>query len=394
MVFSAVGSILALALAACGSSGGGAGASAGGGGGSSDTGSGGGSGSPLVIAISAPFTGPTADYGTQAKHALQLAEKYYGSTINGHPLKMVTFDDKCTGSGAEVAIKNALAQHPILVDGPACSGGVSAVQKTLQDAGVPEVVGSYLPSLTENGDPIFFRAVPSDAQFAAIMAKFIQKKGYKKVAILHGTASFSDGEGAALDAALKAINLAPVKDISYTDGATDFSGAIESLKSANPDAVFFASYDPDGARACAQMKQLGLNATCLGNESMAYPDSAQAGGDALNGAYDFAPFIPEQLPQFTAAWKKQFGSAPDDESYGLGYVGFAAALQAIKAAGPNPTTAKVGQLLHSKTFNVNLGIGKVKFDAKGNNACATMYIGQTEDGGKTFKLIENDSLKC
>lgn len=375
-----------LALAACSSSGSS--------GGSSDASGSSGSGSPITIAISAPFTGDEADYGTETTNALKLAEKYYGSTINGHPIKMVQFDDKCTGSGAEIAIKNALAANPILIDGPACSGGVQAVQKTIQAAGVPEMVGSYLPSLTANGDTSFFRIVASDAQFARVMAKFIKEKGYKRVAILAGTASFSAGEGQALDAALKQTGVPAVKDISYTDGDTDFSGQIESLKSANPDAVFLASYDPDGARACAQMKQLGLNAHCLSNESMAYADSAHAGGASLNGAYAYAPFLPTQLPQFISAWKQQFHTEPNDESYGLGYVGYAAALQALKAAGPNPTPAKLTQLLHSMTFNINLGIGKVKFNSNGDNGCASMYIGQIEDSGKTFNMVENDSLKC
>lgn len=370
-----------LALAACGSASG------------SNSGSSG-SGSPITIAISAPFTGDEADYGTEATNALKLAEKYYGSTINGHPIKMVQFDDKCTGSGAEIAIRSALADNPILVDGPACSAGVSAVQKTLQAAGVPEMVGAYLPSLTTHGDTTFFRNIASDAQFAQVMTQFIKEKGYKRVAILAGTASFSAGEGQALAAALKQAGLPAVKDISYADGDTDFSGQIESLKSAKPDAVFLASYDPDGARACAQMKQLGLNAECLGNESIAYADSAQAGGAALDGTYAYAPFLPAQLTQFASAWKQAFGTEPNDESYGLGYVGFAAALQAIKAAGPDPTPAKVSQLLHSQTFTVNLGIGKVKYAASGDNACATMSIGQLSDSGKTFNMVKNASLNC
>ncbi|MBO0819821.1 MAG: ABC transporter substrate-binding protein [Nocardiopsaceae bacterium] len=369
-----------LVLAACGSSSGSGGSAA--------------AGSPITIAISAPFTGDTADYGTQATNALKLAEKYYGSTINGHPIKMVQFDDKCTGSGAEIAIRNALAENPVLIDGPACSSGVSAVQKTVQSAGIPQLVGAYLPSLTTHGDTSFFRNVASDAQFAQVMTRFIKEKGYQRVAILAGTASFSAGEGQALAAALKQAGLPAVKDISYTDGDTDFSGQIQSLKSAKPDAVFLASYDPDGARACAQMKQLGLNAQCLGNESIAYADSVQAGGAALNGAYAYAPFLPTELTQFVSAWKQEFGSEPDDESYGLGYVGFAAALQAIKAAGPDPTPAKVSQLLHSRTFTVNLGIGKVRYAASGDNACATMYIGQLSDNGKKFNMVKNESLHC
>lgn len=378
---------LALTLAACGSNSGTKSSS-------NNASGGGGNGSPLTIAISAPFTGPTADYGTEATRALQLAEKYYGSTINGHPIKVVTFDDKCSGSGAEVAIRNALAHNPILIDGPSCSGGVVAVQQTLQQQGIPEIVGSYLPSLTEHGDKSFFRLIASDAQFAKVMANFIKSKGWQHVAILHGTAAFSAGEGTALADALNAVGLAPVKNVAYTDGTSDFSGQIEAIKSASPDAVFFASYDPDGARACKQMKELGLNAQCLGNEAMAYADSAQAGGAALNGAYDWAPYIPAQYPQFESAWQKQFHAAPNDESYGLGYIGFAAALQAIKAAGPNPTPSKVAQLMHTMTFNVNLGIGKVKFDSSGNNACASIYIGQTTNAGQTFKMVANDSLHC
>ena len=99
-------------------------------------------------------------------------------------------------------------------------------------AGIPEIVGAYLPSLTQNGDKSIFRNVASDAQLATIMAQFIKSKGYTRIAILAGTAAFSAGEGVAMNSALTAIGLAPVADISYTDGATDFSGQIEALKAA------------------------------------------------------------------------------------------------------------------------------------------------------------------
>ena len=144
------------------------------------------------------------------------------------------------------------------------------------------------------------------------------------------------------------------------------------------------------------MKQLGLNAECLGNEALTYSDSAQAGGNSLNGAYAFAPYMPSVMPQFVKAWRAKFHAIPNDESYGLGYVGFAVALQAMKAIKGNITPSKLNTMLHTKTFKVNLGVGKVKYLANGDNACATMYVGEIETNttGNNFNLIKNLSLKC
>lgn len=353
-----------------------------------------GSRAPLTIAVIGAFTGTVATYGIQEADGLKFAEKFYGSTINGHPIKIAKFTTKCSGGAAEIAWKSAQADHPIAVLGPSCSGGTEAIQSAVEAAGVPMMNASYLPSLSEHGDKLYFRNSASDATLTRVMAHFIKQKGYKRVAILHGTSAFTAGEGTAMTNALAEVGINPVANVSYTTSATTFSGQIETLKSAKPKAVFFASYDPTGARACAQMRHLGLNAECLGNESMAYPDSAAAGGKVLNGAYDFAPFVPAALPKFSAAWKKQFGVTPTDESYTEGYVGSVALLQAIKDAGKNPTPKRVALMLHKKTFTENFGIGKVRFGSTGDNKCATMYIGMTSNAGKTFKVVQNHTPKC
>ena len=350
--------------------------------------------SPIVIGVVAPFTGSSADDGLQMVRAWALAEKNYGASVNGHPIKLVQFDDAGTSSGAVIGVKNALADHAILINGVGTSGGQVAVQPILEAAGVPVTSGSFLPVLTQVGDKGFFRYVPSSSQLAKITAKFIKGENYTRPAILAGTAAFPAEEGAAVSAALTAVGLPPVADISYTDGATSFTAQIEALKAANPDVVYFASYTPDGATACAQMKQLGLTAECISNSDMTLPSSLAAGGAALDGAYSNTDYVASQFAPFVAAWHKRFNAAPDAVSMVLGYGPDAVVIQALKVIKGTITAAKLTAVLHAKLFNVNLGVGKVKFDRAGDNECAKMYIGEFGASGNRFTMIENKSLSC
>lgn len=385
------GAAAILALGACGSSSSKA-SSTGTAAGSSNSGSSS-SGSPITVAEVVPLSGNVADYGLQADRAWQLAFKTYGSTVNGHSIKIQKYDEKCTPSAAVVAVNQALGSGAVALDGPTCSGDVTATMHLAETQHVPMLTSAYLPSITEQGDAFIWRNQASDAVLNGNLAKFIKSKGFSRVAILHGSSGFSAGEGQTMADGLKAVGLSPVADLTYTDGATDFTGQIQSIKAAHPDAVYLGGYDPDLGRIAGQMRQLGLNVQIFAGEEISYSDSIAAGGSAVNGAYAYSEFIPSapQFQAFTSAWQSMFNTMPNSESFSY-YNAAVAIIEGLKNAGANPTPQSLNAALGKLDVKTQPQLDTVAYTSTGNQRCPTVLVGQVVKGN--FTMVQNASTSC
>lgn len=384
------GVAISLVLAACGSSSGGGSTSSGGSGGGS---SGGSSGSPVTVAMVVPYSGSVADYGLEADRAFKLAFKNYGSSVNGHPIKLQKFDEKCTPSAAVVAVNQALGSNVVALNGPTCSGDVTATMALAETQHVPMLTSAYLPQITQKGDKYIWRNQASDGVLNAALAKFAASKGFKHIAILHGNAAFSEGEGATFAAGMKAVGLTPIADVTYTDFTTDFTGQIQQIKAAHPDAVFLGGYDPDVGRIAGQMRQLGLTAQIFAGEEIAYSDSIAAGGAAVNGAYAYSEFIPTvaAVAPFVQAWKAMFGTTPNSESFSY-YNSAVSIIEGLRAAGSNPTAQSLNRALASLNVKTKPTLDTIAYTSTGDQRCPTVLVGQVRDG--TFHEVQNDSPSC
>lgn len=381
----ASGVALCLALAACGS-GSGSSATGGSSGGKS-------SGSPITVAMVVPYSGSVADYGLEADRAFQLAFKYYGSTVNGHPIKLQKFDEKCTPSAAVVAVNQALGSGAVALDGPTCSGDVTATMTLAAAHHVPMLTSAYLPEITQKGDKYIWRNQASDGVLNAALAKYAASKGFKHIAILHGSAAFSEGEGATFAAGMKAVGLTPVANVTYTDFTTDFTGQIEQIKAAHPDAVFLGGYDPDVGRIAAQMRQLGLQAQIFAGEEISYSDSVAAGGAAVNGAYAYSEFIPTRsaVQPFVQAWKSMFNAMPNSESFSY-YNAAVAIIEGLRNAGKNPTAESLNTALGKLNVQTKPTLDTISYQSNGDQRCPTVLVGQVQNG--SFHEVQNDSPSC
>lgn len=72
----------------------------------------------------------------------------------------------------------------------------------------------------------------------------------------------------------------------------DFRAVLTLLKSAGPEAVFFAGYDVQAGPLARQMKELGLNGVLLGGETMNTAKFLELAGPAAEGHIASTPGAP------------------------------------------------------------------------------------------------------
>jgi branched-chain amino acid transport system substrate-binding protein len=370
-----VGALVLLA-SACGAAGGGGGAHSG----------------PIKVGFVVPYSGSVARYGQDADQAWALAAEKYGVDVNGRKITPVKYDDKCTPAAAASAVKQALGSGVVALYGPTCSGNVLATQQMAAQNKVPMITGAYSPDITAKGNKYVWRMPPSDAVLNADLAKYLVKKGWNELGVLHDNTGFGQAEGKTITDGFKALGVTSKVDLTYQVGATDFSGEIQRLKSAGVKTVCLEGYDPDTARIALQMHQLGLTANVCGNQELSYDDSLQVAGDVLNGAYYYSVYLPDskKLAPFTKAWRAKYNADPNPEQYEY-YLGAVAVIQAIKNIKGDITPQAVNTEMSKLNFDVD-GFTTLAFTDTGDPKCPTVLIG-TIAGGKP-QTVQEDNTTC
>jgi branched-chain amino acid transport system substrate-binding protein len=372
-------------LAGCGSSG----SSGGSGGGNSSGGkSSSASGSPIVVGVVVPYSGDSGYYGTWANDAWKLAESKYGSSIDGHPIKLVRADSKCEPTSAVSAVRQVLAQHPVAIMTSPCSGDTLALMPFTKTAKVPTVSENLAPSITTQGDPYVWRAQTSDAVTNQLFGKYIAAQGVKSPGIIHDTTAYGTANAATLVSGLKSAGVTPKADASYDFSATDYSGQILSLKKAGVDAAYLEGYDIQNAHLVNQAVQLGLNVPYYAPTTTSDNTFLKAAGKNATKVKFATSFLPTWSPaakQYAAAWKAKFGSATNEDATGL-YEIAVTIISALKKAGPTASSQEVNSAI-AKTNIPNLPMGNLSFKSNGDNANPLVMVGTWTSNG-TPKLIK------
>src|SRR5690606_8641708 len=92
----------------------------------------------------------------------------------GRPLQLVFEDDKTTNPGAVAALQRLLEDPEIpAILGSIRSTQVQAMLPTINEAGIPVMIGGTNYGLTPSGSRWVFRFRPHDGFSAQVLAKFL-----------------------------------------------------------------------------------------------------------------------------------------------------------------------------------------------------------------------------
>jgi branched-chain amino acid transport system substrate-binding protein len=223
----------------------------------------------------------------------------------------------------------------------------------------------------------------NDEQQGKVLGAYAAKVG-KKVAIIDDQTAYGQGLASEVEKAAKAAGAEVVAVEHTTDKASDFSAILTSIKSKNPDVVFFGGMDPQGAPIAKQMQQLGLKAQLLGGDGLQTPKFIELAGKDAEGAIASIPGLPVDKmpkgPEFKQKFNAKYGEiqlyAP--YAYDAAYV----LVEAMKKADSTEPAKYLPELAKTKYSGVT---GDISFDSKGDLTSGPITLYKVQ-GGKWTTL--------
>jgi branched-chain amino acid transport system substrate-binding protein len=249
-------------------------------------------------------------------------------------------------------------------------------------------------ALTERDYKYFFRHAPTDAIESEEFVQYIEflnkekKANIKTLGVIYENTEFGKHAAEEAHKAASKAGLKIVADVPFNNGATNLNSEVQTLKAANPDAVFGAALGGDYSLWVRTMKQVGwlpkiaLN-YCTGYQNPAVQKELAGDGDYFMGGMGYSPALAKQfMPEAIKIEKKYYtprSNQPfDSDSIQEGVMLFVLA-QAIEKAG-SLDTEKIVKILQTEDFPSAMSLsGSVKFNPGGQNAKALSVITQIKN---------------
>lgn len=340
----------------------------------------------------APLTGAQSHYGKDNDNGARLAIDELnakGVTIGGKKVKfeLVSEDDQADPKTATIVAQRLVDKHVKGVIGHLNSGTTIPASKIYHDAGIVQISPSATAiAYTQQGFKTAFRVMTNDSQQGRVLGEFAVKKlGAKSVAIIDDRTAY--GQGIA-DEVEKAVVTAGGKVVSRqytTDNASDFTAILTSMKSSNPEVVFYGGMDPQGAPLVKQMRNLGLNAKYLGGDGLNTLDYLRLAGKDGDTTVASMPGLPiAQMPGGKAFQEKFTAKYGPIQVYApYAYDAVMVMVDAMVRANSTDPAVYLPEVAKTRYQGVT---GNIAFDEKGDVKTAAITLYQAK--GDKWEVLE------
>lgn len=264
----------------------------------------------IKIALCAPMTGSSAQWGEALKDGVQMAVDEINASggLLGKKVTVVYEDDKGDPKEAvNVAQKLATDDSVVAVIGHYFTSCTMAASPIYQKAGIPEIaIASTHPDATKAGDYIFRINVTNTHQGAGI-AKYLAEQGKKKIAILYVNDDYGKGISQITSDTVKELG----GEVVYIgtvapSGEQDFTVLLTNVKNSGADALVLLVFYAAGAQICVQAKELSLDIPIVCSDAVYSPDFITLGGDAVEGVNVATWFHPDSPDPGTRKYIEDF----------------------------------------------------------------------------------------
>ncbi|HPT50676.1 MAG TPA: branched-chain amino acid ABC transporter substrate-binding protein [Accumulibacter sp.] len=334
-----------------------------------------------LVAIAGPMTGQYASAGDQIRKGAEqaIADINAKGGVLGQKLKLEVGDDACDPKQA-VSVANTMVNKKIVfMHGHWCSSSTIPASDVYNEAQIPMATVSTNPQVTERGLKNVFRIMGRDDQQGLVAGGYLADHfKNKKIAVVDDKSAYGKGLADEIAKAMTAKGAKPALRESITAGEKDYSGLVSKLKSAGVEVMAFGGYHTEVALILRQAQQAGLKMTVMGGDTMTNSELVTAAGPAAdNVLFTFAPDPRKNAA--AAGVVKKFRDAKIEPE---GYVMYAyAAMQLFAQAADKAKSTSYKDL--EKTMregSFDTVIGKLSFDAKGDNKLPGFMVYQWKGG--------------
>jgi branched-chain amino acid transport system substrate-binding protein len=243
---------------------------------------------PYVVGGIFSISGPASYLGEPERNSMEMMADAINAKggINGHPLKLVIYDDEGDVTKARLhATKLAQDKDVLAVIGPSLTHTSMAALEITQKAKVPMIscaagIGITAPAK----DRVWvFKTAQTDQMAVDRIYQYLQKQNLNQVAILTVSTGFGVSGKEQLLALAPKYGITVVAQEVFGEKDTDMTPQLTKLRGTPAQVVICWGTGPAPALVAKNMKQLGLTLPLIQSHGAASKKFIELAGDAGEG---------------------------------------------------------------------------------------------------------------
>jgi branched-chain amino acid transport system substrate-binding protein len=304
----------------------------------------------IKIGVTGPFTGGSSSMGVSMRDGVRLATKEINEAggIFGRKIQLVERDDEAQNARGVAIAQELVNNEKIIADVGFINTGVAlAAQRIYQDAKIPvfnNVATGTVVTKQFDKEPnnyIFRNAARDEIQAPMIVKEAIEKRGFKKVAILADSTNYGELGKADLIKALADKGITPVAVEKFNIKDVDMTSQLLKAKEAGAEVILTYAIGPELAQIANGMAKLGWKKPMIGSWTLSMANFIDTAGKNGEGARMPQTFIQEGNTQkrkafidsYLKTFKPKNGRIDSPVSAAQGYDSIYLLAAAIKQAG-------------------------------------------------------------
>lgn len=340
----------------------------------------------FIVGAHLPLTGSLARSGQAFNEGIKVAVKLFNEQNGKHTIKLETIDDESAPAKAIGAVEKLAGDGAVAIIGGYGSNIVGPASDTADKLGLTYITaGGVSNELVERGLKTFFRINNNDGYIKALNTLIGQIKP-QKVAIVYNTKESPALLAKAMEKSLGekgvAVTLHP-----FDPAITDFKPIINKVKLQDKaDFILMLSYETDYIGILRAAKTLKPDVKAIaGVWSLAVRQMAEEFPDLMPNVIGTASiawpveFKTEEGKRFQQIYKEMYGRDVDYLA-GFSFVESMLLFNAIARHADAGGFTKEGLPDELRKSIADTIIGKVAFDAKGDNPYFAQRMGQHQGG--------------
>lgn len=333
-----------------------------------------------------PLTGAIARSGAGFNEGVQAAVEMFNKSNGKHTIKMVTIDDESAPAKAVAAVEKLQSEGVPAIIGGYGSNIIGPASDAANRHNITYITaGGVNDDLTKRGYKTFFR-INNTRGYELAIENLIQEMNVKSVSIVYSTKEATTDLAKGIEKALGAKGV-KVTLHAFDPAITDFKPIVNKIKLQDKsEVILMSAYENDYVGIIRAAKVLKPNVkSVVGVWSLATSKMAADFPDLMPNVIGTAllPYPVEyktpEGKQFADTYKKMFNKEVDYLAQ-FGYVKATLLFEAIARAADKGTLKKGGLSDELRKTNRETLIGKVTFDANGDNLNFQHRMGQHQNG--------------
>lgn len=310
---------------------------------------------PIKIGIIGPFTGGSSPMGASMRDGARLAAKEINGAggVLGRKIELVERDDTATNErGAQLTQELIESQKVVAIAGFINTGVAKASVRYPLEKKVPCIInvatGIIVNEYFKDADGkdqdnyLFSISLNDTIQSDVIVSEAVDKKGYKKIAILADDTNYGQSGRGFVESELKKRNVTPVYVGKFKIKDTDMTPQLQDARAAGADCLIVYGIGPENAQIANGRKKIGWNVPMYGSWTMSMSNYIDNAGPNGEGTFLAQAFIQDaaksdKQKKFIADYQKEYkpeeGRIPSAMSAAQGYDSVYLLTAAIKQAG-------------------------------------------------------------